>query len=178
MKIKDLFLFKTGACKAIFNIEMEGVVVKSWRIVKGKKGLFVCPPSRPNTKKDSEYEYENLAYYVDDEARDRVRKLAMKAYRDKVGGGDEDEYDERRPKRRNDDDDDPPPRRRKPTRDEDDDPPPRRRKPAEDEDEPPKRKPRRDEDEDDEPPKRKRRYDEDEDEDPDKSSEFEDEIPF
>ena len=83
MKVTNLRKYDgQSKLKAFFDIETdEGMVVKSFKLVKGPDGLFMSNPSE-YSKKDDKY-YDRV--YMPRELKDELEQEAIRAY----GGSDD-----------------------------------------------------------------------------------------
>ena len=68
-----------GKTKAFFDLNLDGLTIKGFRLVEGVNGLFVSMPST----KDKEGKY-NDTVWADQDTRKKINEIALDAY--KQGG--------------------------------------------------------------------------------------------
>jgi DNA-binding cell septation regulator SpoVG len=85
MKVTNFFkLTKEGAVRAFFDVALEnGMTVKEFRYVEGKKGPFVSVPSREYIDREGVKKYKHIVELTPFQA-DELLKQAKAIY----GGGD------------------------------------------------------------------------------------------
>ena len=69
----------TGAVKAFFDIEYEGIIIKGFRLINGSRGLFIKGPEERG--KDDKY-YPILSF-IDSSIKDQIEEQAKNKYEKK-----------------------------------------------------------------------------------------------
>lgn len=84
MQITDVRIRKVekeGKMKAVVSITIdEEFVVHDIKIIEGEKGLFIAMPSR----KAADGEYRDIAHPINSDTRDRIQKLILEKYQEKM----------------------------------------------------------------------------------------------
>lgn len=77
MKISRMNIWENKNTRAFFDLEtQEGIIIKGFKIVDGKNGLFVSFPSK-KSKKDGKF---NDEVFMPRELRDQLNEIAIKEY--------------------------------------------------------------------------------------------------
>ena len=87
MKISRMNKGEWGKVRAFFDLEIEGLTIKGFKVVQGIDGLFVGFPSQ----KDKEGEYKDTVY-ADKTLKQKINQLALDYY-NRVGSSKSDEDD-------------------------------------------------------------------------------------
>ena len=87
MKISRMNKGEWGKVRAFFDLEIEGLTIKGFKVVQGIDGLFVGFPSQ----KDKEGEYKDTVY-ADKTLKQKLNQLALDYY-NRVGSSKSDEDD-------------------------------------------------------------------------------------
>ena len=72
MKIERMNKGEWGKIKAFFDIEVDGFVIKGFKLVEGVNGLFVGNPSQ----KGSDGEYHDTVW-AEKETKDKLQEIAI-----------------------------------------------------------------------------------------------------
>ena len=75
MKIERMNKGEWGKIKAFFDIEVDGFIIKGFKLIEGESGLFVGNQSQK--KSDGEY-YDTV--YADKETKDKLQESAINHY--------------------------------------------------------------------------------------------------
>ena len=75
MKIERMNKGEWGKIKAFFDIEVDGFVIKGFKLVEGVNGLFVGNPSQ----KGSDGEYHDTVW-AEKETKDKLQESAINHY--------------------------------------------------------------------------------------------------
>ena len=65
-----------GKLRAFFDLELQGIIIKGFKIIEGINGLFVSMPSQ----KDKEGKYSDTVYCLERETKDELNKIAIDYY--------------------------------------------------------------------------------------------------
>ena len=75
MKIERIKKGSWGKVVAFFDLSIQGVTIKGFKLVEGSNGLFVGSPS----KEDKNNEYQDIVW-IEKEVRNKITELATKSY--------------------------------------------------------------------------------------------------
>lgn len=91
---------KNGNYRAGVSIEVDGLVVKGFKLMKGSKGLFLAMPSYQS----EEGEYIDTAYFLNKEAREKAQSKALKIYKKLIEDEEENSKKSNKSKKRDEED--------------------------------------------------------------------------
>ena len=79
MKIKNMTKGNWGKVRAFFALDFDGVIVTSFKLVEGIKGIFVGFPSERKMDENGEPVYKDTVMATK-ERREEIHAIAMEAY--------------------------------------------------------------------------------------------------